>query len=60
MEIARYQYELVLDGARGVMLRPAGDERARELARLRRSPSILDRYAAATAARWLALERSTP
>lgn len=58
MEIARFQYELVLDSARATYHRPKdAPERAVELAKLRTSESVLDRYAALLVSRWDAADR---
>lgn len=59
MEIGRLQFDIVLDIARGVYHRPDKAERDNELAKLRRSASVLDRYAALIAGRWIAADRTS-
>lgn len=57
--IAQMQFAIVSELAGGVYHRPKDKEggRAAELARLRSSASILDRYAAALVDRWDAADR---
>jgi hypothetical protein len=54
-EIARLQFGLVLDAARGAY--HAGEGRDAELRRLSAAPSPIDRHAAALARRWIAADR---